>query len=253
MAEREPDLIRPDWPAPAQVRAVSTTRAGGASVAPYDTRNLGAHVGDDPGSVVANRAAVAAQVGITSTPGWLDQVHGTVVADFDAADPDRNRVPPTADAAVTSHAGRVCAIMTADCLPILLTDRDGTVVGAAHGGWRGLAAGIIEATIAAFRARGVAPANLLAWLGPAIGPAAYEVGGDVAAALGEGDAAALTAGRPGHWQLDVYGLARARLGACGVRHVYGGEWCTVSDPARFFSYRRDGVCGRQASLIWLAP
>lgn len=251
MAEHGPQLIRPDWPAPARVRAVSTTRTGGASAAPYDSLNLGAHVGDDADSVAANRAAVAERIGITTRPGWLDQVHGTVVADFDAADPDRNRVPPTADAAVTRRPDRVCAIMTADCLPILLTDRDGTVVGAAHGGWRGLAAGIVEATVAAFRDRGVAPAHLLAWLGPAIGPAAYEVGGDVAAALREDDAGALATGRPGHWQLDVYGLARKRLAACGVRHIYGGDWCTFSAPDRFFSYRRDGVTGRQASLIWM--
>jgi len=215
--------------------------------------NLGTHVGDVAARGAANRAGVAGQIGIATQPGWLDQVHGTTVADFDAADPDRHRVPPTADAAVTRQPGRVCAIMTADCLPILLTDRDGTVVGGAHGGWRGLAAGIVEATVAAFRDRGIVPAHVLAWLGPAIGPAAYEVGGDVAAALREDDATALAAGRPGHWHLDLYGLARARLAACGVRQIYGGEWCTFSDPARFFSYRRDGVTGRQASLIWLEP
>jgi len=186
---------------------------------------------------------------VTTKPGWLDQVHGTVVADFDAADPGRHRVPPTADAAVTTRAGRICVIMTADCLPVLLADRDGTVVGAAHGGWRGLARGIIEATIAAMRLRGADPADLLAWLGPAIGPRAYEVGRDVADALGGGPA--LTPGRPGHWHLDLYALARARLRTCGISRIYGGEWCTFSEPARFFSYRRDGVTGRQATLIWI--
>lgn len=251
MADRGIELIRPDWPAPARVCAVSTMRGGGISVAPYDSLNLGMHVGDDADDVLANRGALVRAGGITTQPGWLDQVHGTVVADFDAADPDRQRVPPTADAAVTQRPGRVCVIMTADCLPILLTDRAGSVVAAAHGGWRGLAAGIVEASVAAFRARGVAPADILAWLGPAIGPDAYEVGADVANVLGADDAAALTDGRPGHWQLDLYGLARTRLGGCGVEHVYGGDRCTFAESGRFFSYRRDGRCGRQASMIWI--
>jgi YfiH family protein len=245
------ELIRPDWPAPARVCAASTTRGGGASAAPYASLNLGAHVGDVEDDLAANRAAVRAQLGIATQPGWLDQVHGTVVADFDAADPDRNRVPPTADAAITCRAGRVCVVLTADCLPILLTDRAGTAVAAVHGGWRGLAGGVVAAAVAAFRARGVAPAELMAWFGPAIGPGAYEVGPDVADAIEPGDV--LTPGRPGRWQLDLCGLARLRLAECGVTRVYGGDWCTHSDARRFFSYRRDGVTGRQATLIWLAP
>ena len=181
MADGRLELIRPDWPAPAHVRAVSTTRKGGSSAAPYAELNLGIHVGDDADRVAGNRAALAGALGIDARPGWLDQVHGTGVADFDAADPDQHRVPPTADASITNRPGRVCAIMTADCLPILLTDAAGTAVAAAHGGWRGLAAGVLEATISAFRDRGIDPRDLLAWFGPAIGPAAYEVdqhGGD---------------------------------------------------------------------------
>jgi len=253
MNDGGPELIRPDWPAPARVRAISTTRAGGVSRAPYAGLNLGTHVGDDADSVAANRADLCWQLGLTRKPGWLDQVHGTVVADFDEADPDRHRVPPTADAAITMQPGRVCVIMTADCLPILLTDREGRAVAAAHGGWRGLAGGIVEATVAAFGARGIEADALIAWLGPAIGPAAYEVGPDVAGQLNtERDAAALTPGREGHWQLDLYRLARTRLATCGVEAVYGGGECTLSDSARFFSYRRDGITGRQASLIWIS-
>ena len=250
------ELIRPDWPAPAHVHAISTTRSGGASEAPYASLNLGTHVGDDVDVVAANRAQLCREAGLTTAPGWLDQVHGTLVADFDAADPDRHRVPPTADAAITMRPGRVCVIMTADCLPVLLTDREGRAVAAAHGGWRGLVGGIVEATVAAFEARGLAADSLLAWLGPAIGPAAYEVGPDVAEKLDAGSnstggAAALTPGRAGHWQLDLYQLARTRLAACGVEAVYGGGECTFSDSTRFYSYRRDGVTGRQASLIWI--
>jgi len=246
------ELICPDWPAPARVHAISTTRSGGASQAPYASLNLGAHVGDDVDVVAANRAQLCREAGLTTAPGWLDQVHGTLVADFDAADPDRHRVPPTADAAITMQPGRVCVIMTADCLPVLLTDREGRAVAAAHGGWRGLAGGIVAATVAAFEARGIAADSLLAWLGPAIGPAAYEVGPDVAERLNpEHAAAALRPGRAGHWQLDLYHLARTLLAACGVDAVYGGGECTLSDSTRFFSYRRDGVTGRQASLIWI--
>ena len=248
---RQGALIRPNWPAPACIRAVSTTRGGGSSAAPYDSLNLGTHVGDDADNVAANRLTLGSMIGGATKPGWLDQIHGTAVADFDAADPDRNRVPPTADAAFTSRAGRVCVVMTADCLPILLTDRTGSVVAAAHGGWRGMIGGVIEATITAIRTRGVEPTDLLAWLGPAIGPAAYEVGAEVADALRTGDAEALAPGRSGRWQLDLYALARARLRDCGVTSVHGGQWCTYSDPQRFFSHRRDGVCGRQASLIWI--
>lgn len=243
------DFLAPDWPAPANVRAASTTRSGGVSRGPYATLNLGIHVGDDPDRVAENRRRIGAALDLGTSPGWLDQVHGNVVADFDAADPGRQRVPPTADAAVTSRPGRVCVVMTADCLPILLADRHGRAVGAVHGGWRGLARGVIESAVAALRERGAPAAALLAWLGPAIGPSAYEVGPDVAAALGA--TAALRPGRPGRWQLDLYRLARERLAACGVEAVYGGDRCTHAESGRFFSHRRDGVTGRQATLVWL--
>jgi YfiH family protein len=209
------------------------------------------HVGDDPERVVGNRDRLARFAGIGAQPGWLEQVHGTVVADFDAADPKRHRVPPTADASMTSRPGRICVVMTADCLPILLTDVAGTAVAATHGGWRGLAAGVVEATVAGFRERGVEASQLLAWLGPAISPGAYEVDRAVARVLGPEDSAALLPGRPGRWQLDLYGLARGRLKGCGIERIYGGDRCTHAEASRFFSYRRDGVTGRQATLIWL--
>jgi len=244
MAGRRFELIRPDWPAAARIRACSTTRAGGVSSAPYDGLNLGDRVGDDAAAVQANRRVLAEQLDIVA-PVWLEQVHGTRVVDiaawFDGG----------ADAAITSEPGCVCAVMTADCLPILLTDCAGTTVAAVHGGWRGLAAGIVEAATGAFAARGIAPDALLAWLGPAIGPAAYEVGPEVADALDGQDAAALAPGRPGHWQLDLYALARRRLVGAGVAAIYAADACTLADPSRFFSYRRDGVCGRQATLVWL--
>ena len=245
MAGRGLKLITPDWPAPARVHSCSTTRAGGASKPPYASLNLGDHVGDAEATVRSNRLALARELGCAE-PAWLEQVHGNRVVDMDA-----DFVGP-ADAAIATQAARVCAVMTADCLPILLTDRIGTAVAAVHGGWRGLAGGIVIAAVDAFKARGVAPNQLLAWLGPAIGPAAYEVGRQVTEQLAAEDAPALTPGRPEHWWLDLYGLARLRLAAAGVSSVYGGNLCTVADPARFFSYRRDGICGRQATLIWLA-
>ncbi len=238
--------IVPDWPAPASVRALSTTRAGGVSVAPYDSLNLGTHVGDDPANVTANRAQVRRIV--PSEPAWLNQVHGTVVVDAASASG-----VPDADASVSRAPGAVCVVMTADCLPVLLCDRAGTVVGAAHAGWRGLHGGVIEATVAAMH---VAPADVIAWLGPAIGPSAFEVGDEVRAAFVAADAAAVTAfmpaGQPGKWLADIYLLARQRLAALGVKAIYGGDCCTVSESSRFFSYRRDGVTGRMGSLVWLA-
>ncbi|WP_153161436.1 peptidoglycan editing factor PgeF [Zoogloea sp. 1C4] len=238
--------IVPDWPAPAGVRALSTTRAGGVSVAPYDSLNLGTHVGDDPANVAANRAQVRRIV--PSEPAWLNQVHGTAVVDAAAVDG-----VPDADASVSRTPGAVCVVMTADCLPVLLCDRAGSVVGAAHAGWRGLHGGVIEATVAAMQ---VAPADVIAWLGPAIGPTAFEVGDEVRAAFvatdAIADAAFKPAGQPGKWLADIYLLARQRLAALGVTAVYGGDCCTVSESRRFFSYRRDGVTGRMASLVWLA-
>ena len=238
--------IVPDWPAPAGVRALSTTRAGGVSVAPYDSLNLGTHVGDDAENVTANRAQVRRIV--PSEPAWLNQVHGTVVVDAASV-----AGVPDADASVSRTPGAVCVVMTADCLPVLLCDRAGTVVGAAHAGWRGLHGGVIEATVAAMQ---VAPADVIAWLGPAIGPTAFEVGDEVRAAFvavdAIADAAFKPAGQPGKWLADIYLLARQRLAALGVTAVYGGDCCTVSESRRFFSYRRDGVTGRMASLVWLA-
>ncbi len=237
--------IVPDWPTPARVRALSTTRAGGVSAAPYASLNLGTHVGDDPACVAANRARVRSL--LPAEPCWLNQVHGTAVVDAATA-----AGVPAADAAVSRTPGAVCVVMTADCLPVLLCDRAGTVVGAAHAGWRGLHGGVIEACVAAMR---VAPSEIMAWLGPAIGPQAFEVGDEVRAAFVAADpgadAAFRPAGVPGKWLADIYLLARRRLAALGVTAIHGGEGCTVAEPARFFSFRRDGATGRMASLIWL--
>jgi YfiH family protein len=237
--------IEPDWPAPDCVCAVSTTRAGGCSHGPYASLNLGAHVGDRANAVTANRSTLGRDLGFAEPPRWLNQVHGNVIATAETV-----LMPVAADGSITSAERVVCAVMTADCLPLLLCDMNGDHVAAVHGGWRGLAAGVVEAAVAAFVARGVNPGKLMCWLGPAIGPAAYEVGAEVRDALQGGDADALTENPAGRWQLDLYGLARNRLGGCGVTRVFGGEYCTHADDARFFSYRRDGICGRQATLIW---
>lgn len=238
--------IVPVWPAPANVRALSTTRAGGVGVAPFDSLNLGTHVGDDPAAVAANRVRLRAL--LPAEPGWLNQVHGTAVVDLATL-----RGVPDADGAVSRKPGAVCVVMTADCLPVLLCDRAGTVVGAAHAGWRGLQGGVIEATT---RAMGVPAGDLMAWLGPAIGPEAFEVGDEVRAAFVADDSAAAAAFRPagpaGKWLADLYLLARQRLAALGVMGVHGGDACTFTEAARFFSYRRDGRTGRMASLVWLA-
>ncbi len=240
------DCLIPDWPAPRHVRALQTLRTGGSSPAPWDSLNLGDHVGDLLANVQSNRAILRASV--PSEPLWLRQVHGTTVIDVH----DAHAQPPEADAAFVRDRGAVCAVMTADCLPVLFCDRAGSVVAAAHAGWRGLEAGILEATIAAM---GVAPGELMAWLGPAIGPACFEVGDEVRAAFLARDAksgAAFVPGAPGKWLADIYWLARQRLQQSGVAAVFGGGLCTVSDHERFFSYRRDGVTGRMATLIWLA-
>lgn len=240
-----PDWIVPDWPAPARVRALSTTRAGGVSTGPYAGLNLGNHVGDTPVAVLANRRLLRAA--LPAEPLWLRQVHGTRVVDAAVAS-----IGAEADAALSREAGRVCVVMTADCLPVLLCDRAGRVVAVAHAGWRGLVAGVLEQTVAAMA---VAPGQLLAWLGPAIGPAAFEVGDEVRAAFVEADPAAVTgfvAGAPGKWRADLFLLARQRLARLGIGGVYGGGVCTFSDPQRFFSHRRDRVSGRMATLIWIA-
>ncbi len=238
------EWVRPDWPAPARVRAVTTTRKGGFSLLPYQGLNLAQHVGDDPGAVQRNREHVRAALRLPREPAWLRQVHGCGVAP--AGVPDC-----TADAVVARVPGQVCAVLTADCLPLLLCDRQGTRVAAVHAGWRGLAAGVIEA---ALERLGGEPRDLLAWLGPAIGPNAFEVGGEVRETFLARDAGAATAfvpTRPGHWLADLYALARRRLQRQGLGFVGGGNYCTVRDHERFFSYRRDGETGRMASLIWI--
>ena len=245
------DWIVPEWPAPARVQALVTTRNGGVSAPPYASLNLGfstAHraSGDDPAAIAENRRRVGAQ--LPSPPLWLDQVHGAGVAVLDGRAPG---APPVADAAVTRAPNVVLAILMADCLPLLLADRAGTVIGIAHGGWRGLAAGVIENTLATMA---VSAGDVVAWLGPAIGPAAFEVGADVYDAFVARDAGAATAFRvkgSGKWWADIPALARRRLERAGVRAIHGGEFCTYGDPARFFSYRRDGETGRMAALLWL--
>ena len=252
--------LLPHWPGlPANVGALSSVRAGGVSQGPYGDGqgggglNLGTHVGDEPAHVAANRARLAAV--LPAQPAWLSQVHGVDVADAASlAD-----CVPDADASVASLPGAVCVVMTADCLPVLFCSHDGLVVGAAHAGWRGLANGVLRQTVERMRARGAT--QILAWLGPAIGPQQFEVGHDVLQAFRDGardDAerqvlsAAFTAiaGKPGKYLADIYALARTMLLRDGVAQVAGGEYCTVSDAAQFYSYRRDGVTGRQASLIW---
>ena len=239
------EFLIPEWPAPARVRVLQTLRGGGCSLAPWDSFNLADHVGDDPSHVAANRAALRKFV--PAEPAWLKQVHG--IAAVDAGNCSKIA---EADAAFTRQPGVVCAVMTADCLPVLFCDRAGTVVAAAHAGWRGLAGGVLEATIGAMAAP---PRELLAWLGPAIGADRFEVGGDVRTALVGDDPGAVEAFVPratGKWLADIYLLARRRLQRAGVQAIYGGGSCTVSEPERFFSYRRDGVTGRMATLIWLA-
>ena len=243
-------LIFPDWPAPSSVRALSTTRAGGVSRTPYDQLNLGTHVGDDPAAVVENRRCLRQLAGVSAEPVWLSQVHGSTVVDAAGV-----TIGTAADASFSVTPGVVCAIQTADCLPVLFCDTRGRVVAAAHAGWRGLADGVLEKTVAAMVEQGALPPDILAWLGPAIGPAVFEVGDEVRIGFANIDPAATTAFVPhgdGKWLADIFLLARQRLAACGVTRVYGGGVCTVSDPQRFFSHRRDRVSGRQASLVWLA-
>ena len=239
----------PDWNAPATVQALSTTRRGGCSAAPYVSLNLGQHVGDDPLTVAANRQRLRqGDWALPADPLWLRQVHGTQVVAL-----EEFRAATDADACIAHTRDLVCAVLSADCMPLLLCDDTGSVVGAVHAGWRGLAAGVIEACVAAMA---VAPARLLVWLGPAIGPRVYEVGDEVRAVFCARDAAAELAfvpSPPGKWLCDLYLLARQRLVALGVERISGGEFCTYSDVTRFYSYRRDGVTGRMASCIWLGP
>lgn len=241
-------VLKPDWPAPACVRALTTTRErDGMSRAPFDTLNLGAHCGDDAEAVVQNRRSLAQRFDLPAAPRWLRQVHGTAVATFDAL---HETNLPEADAAITRTSGVVLAVLTADCLPILVCAQDGSEVAAIHAGWRGLAAGVIEHTLGQLR---TPRERCLAWLGPAIGPRSYEVGDEVRAAfLAQHPAAAkaFVPGRAGHWLCDLYALARQRLAASGVARAFGGGLDTFTD-ARFYSHRRDRITGRFASLIWI--
>lgn len=262
--------LRPEWPAIPGVQALSTTRTGGLSAAPYASLNLGAHVADDAAAVQANRQRLRAAAGLPAEPVWLTQVHGIAVADLDsaahdaaaqgAADLDAAKSQPwTADAAVTTRPGRICAVLTADCLPVLLASQDGAAVAAIHAGWRGLAAGVIESALALMRSKAGAGAAIHAWLGPAISAAHFEVGEEVRAAFLRHDAAAdaaFTSNSSGRWQCDLYQLARRRLQAQGISSIFGGGHCTYADEHRFFSHRRDvqhrGLAGtgRMATLIW---
>lgn len=243
---RELPLLLPDWPAPSNVRAVATTRIGGVSRGPFETLNLGLHVGDDPEAVQANRRRLHARLGLSGAASWLQQIHGA-----DVVRADEVIEPPAADASWTDKQGVTCAVLTADCLPVLLCDRRGTRIAAAHGGWRGLADNILAQTV---RAMGVRPSDVMAWLGPAIGPDAFEVGPDVRQAFiarWPETEAAFRAGQGDRWFCHIYSVAGAQLRALGVTSVYGGGFCTHNEPDRFFSYRRDGQTGRMASLIWL--
>jgi hypothetical protein len=237
--------IVPDWPAPANVKALQTTRHGGISVAPYDSLNLGLHVGDAPLAVNRNRQSLAPLM--PSEPVWLEQVHGTTVANADAAN-----CVERADASIARQRGSVCVVMTADCLPVLLCDEDGTVVGAAHAGWKGLVAGVIEATV---QAMDVAPHKLMAWLGPAISQEHFEVGGEVREAfikhLPQAAEAFIAHGSEGRYLADIYLLAHQRLNSLDITRVSGGGRCTYAEADTFFSYRRDNVTGRMGTFIWL--
>lgn len=255
------DWLRPDWPAPARVRAVFTTRQGGVSAAPYDSMNLGEHVGDALADVQRNRARLAQALG--AQPTFLQQVHGSAVARLPSTSP----APIAADACLTDQTGQACTVMVADCLPVLFTNTQGTVVAAAHAGWRGLLGvdgqGVLEATYKEIMALALAQSaqaatEIIAWLGPCIGPQKFEVGPEVPAAFiaRQPQAAALFVPQgPGKWLADLPGLARLRLQALGLRGVFGNDgspsWCTVSNSLRFFSYRRNPVCGRMAACIWL--
>ncbi len=249
-------FLIPDWDASTGVRAVvSTRRAPGVSRAPFDDCNLGDHVGDEPVAVRRNREQLRQSLGLPAEPVWLNQVHGSAVHQASQFSMSASAsTPAQADAAITGERGVVLAVLTADCLPLLFAANDGSEVAAVHAGWRGLAAGVIEATVHALN---TPPDHLQAWLGPAIGPDAFEVGEEVRAVFVDWHSSAAAAfrpspaGRSGHWLCDLYQLARLRLRALGLQRISGGQHCTYSEPERFYSYRRDRECGRMASLIWL--
>ena len=239
--------IIPHWPAPSTVRACTTTRLGGVSQGAYASLNLAVHVGDDPVAVRENRQRITRALGLPQSPRWLTQTHSTNAARADGLTPDACE----ADASFTRQAGVVCGVLTADCLPVLFCDRAGTTVAAVHAGWRGLLHGVLENSVASM---GLPGQELLAWLGPAIGPDAFEVGPEVRTAFVAHDPGAAAAFRPGvaeRWYADIFALARLRLAQLGVTGVYGGGLCTYHDAQRFYSYRREQVTGRMASLIWL--
>jgi YfiH family protein len=247
-----PQYIEPDWPAPERVVALSTTRSGGCSRGAYRGLNLGHHVNDDVNAVAANRRLLQSELPAGARISWLTQVHGTTVI------PGGEPPYPCADGAWTAQPGVVCAVLSADCLPVLLCDKKGSAVAAVHAGWRGLLSGILEASLASMPATS---ADIIAWLGPAIGPAAFEVGPEIRQRFLLGAAQNVRAlvdqcfspspHLEAHFLADLYALARIRLAACGVSQIYGGGFCTVSDPERFYSYRRDGQTGRMATLIYL--
>ncbi|HEY3591134.1 MAG TPA: purine nucleoside phosphorylase YfiH [Buttiauxella sp.] len=239
-------LIVPHWPLPEGVAACSSTRIGGVSQPPYDSLNLGAHCGDVLSDVEENRRLFYAAAALPSKPVWLEQVHGKDVLKL-TGEPYLSK---RADASYSSTPGTVCAVMTADCLPVLFCNKAGTEVAAAHAGWRGLCEGVLEETVACFND---APENIIAWLGPAIGAEVFEVGPEVREAFMAKDIQADCAFRPSgeKYIADIYTLARQRLAAIGVNHIYGGDRCTYSEAGDFFSYRRDRTTGRMASFIWL--
>lgn len=257
------DWLMPSWPAPTSVRAICTTRTGGQSMGPYGSMNLGDHVKDRPCDVAANRLALSQALGVRVS--YLTQVHGANVVELKADTPDGYE----ADASMTTVSGLACCIMVADCLPILLTDREGTFVAAAHAGWRGLAGAVVSGGAGVLasllnrikekstREKGFEASELMAWLGPCIGPTAFEVGHEVLMAFARGPAPVepyFKAAGPSKWHADLAGLAREQLRGLGVDSVYGNDssssWCTVNNPSRFFSYRRDGLTGRMAALVW---
>lgn len=243
------EFVAAKWPAPENVCVAVTTRPGGTSEGRYTSLNLGDHVGDDPERVGQNRERLMAELGLPAPPVWLEQVHGADVVDLDAAGSGSR---PTADAAFTRTAGRVAAVLTADCLPVVFSDVDGGCVAAAHAGWRGLVAGVLEATLEAMRIR---PSLVTAWLGPAISQGAYEVDAtvrDAFVAAHSDNADCFIANEQGRWQANLYALARLTLKRAGVASVHGGGFCTYLDQRRFFSHRRESPCGRMATLIWLA-
>ena len=250
-------FIAPQWPAPKSVKTLVSTRNGGVSQKPFDSLNLGDHVGDQLTDVLANRAIFADK--LATEPLWLRQTHSTIVSTPQSRLASQAE-PITADASVTNNPDEVLVIMTADCLPVLFTNSSGTVVGAAHAGWRGLCAGILENTVAQLLilADNKNPDDLMAWLGTAIGPEAFEVGEDVVSAFaGSGTAVPVNSfmaipNKPGKYLADIYQLAKGRLEACGIQSISGGQYCTVRDQAQFFSYRRDGQTGRFASAIWMS-